>query len=73
MTERQIGGSLFAGSYLEESIRELPEWNQITDKELEEIESWLRKLLPLPSDGAASPNEDETEDEIILPVLRRLG
>ncbi len=73
MTERPIGGSLFAESYLEESIRELPEWNQITDKEIEEIESWLRKLLPLPSDGAASPNEAETEDEIILPVLRRLG
>ncbi len=65
-------GSLFAKGFLEESIRKLPDWGEITESELGETESVLRGLFDdFPVDK--SPNESQTEDDLIWPVLTHLG
>ncbi len=71
-TGRPFQGSLFAEDFLRESIKNLADWSAIQDAEIDELEARLRSIF----DGFPtnlSPNESQTEDDLIWPVLTRLG
>ena len=65
-------GSLFANDFLCDSIAETPDWQGLDDAALDNLEVALRTVF----DGfpyAGTPNESQTEDDLIWPVLRVLG
>ena len=69
---RPFQGSLFAEDFLLGFIHELPDWVNLSDAALRESEKGLQALFirfPAP----ASPNESQTEEDLIWPVLGRLG
>ena len=71
-TGRPFQGSLFAEDFLRESIKELADWSAIQDAEIDELEADLRSVFDgFPTNLA--PNESQTEDDLIWPVLTRLG
>ena len=66
------GGTLFARHFLEESIEEMPEWKDLGEAELDRLAADLRAVFAaFPVSGA--PNEAQTEDDLIWPVLERIG
>ena len=68
-----IRGSLFAPDFLNqsESISELPEWGDLDDTTLNDVEIHLRAIFErFPYDG--HPNESQTEDDLIWPTLNCL-
>ena len=69
-----IHGGLFAPDFLQsaQSLAALPEWEAFDDAALDGNEARLRQIFErFPIDG--SPNEAETEDDLIWPVLYELG
>ena len=67
-----LNGGLFATDFLSDSITELDEWKALTDASLDGVEHSLREVLNrFPT--AQTPNESQTEDDLIWPVLARLG
>ena len=65
-------GSLFAEDFLREAIEGLPEWQDLVETALGDLEASLRGLFDrFPTE--LSPNESQTEDDLIWPVLARLG
>ncbi|PKP76388.1 MAG: restriction endonuclease [Alphaproteobacteria bacterium HGW-Alphaproteobacteria-3] len=65
-------GSLFSLDFLNEAIRNLPEWKAIDDDAVIAFRDDLTSILSrFPTDK--SPNESQTEDDLIWPVLQRLG
>ena len=65
-------GGLFATDFLRESITELDEWKDLTVASLDGIEHSLGEILNrFPT--AQTPNESQTEDDLIWPVLACLG
>ncbi|MCY3689902.1 MAG: restriction endonuclease [Gammaproteobacteria bacterium] len=69
---RPFQGSLFAEDFLRESIKELADWSAIQDAGLDEFEAALHGVF----DGFPTktfPNESQTEDDLIWPVLKLLG
>ena len=65
-------GSLFANDFLCESITESPDWQAIDDSALDALKASVRDVFagfPI----AGSPNESQTEDDLIWPVLLQLG
>ena len=71
-TGRPFQGSLFAEDFLRGSIEGLADWDDITDEVIDNLETALRSLF----DGFPTnlgPNESQTEDDLIWPVLTRLG
>lgn len=72
ITGRPFQGSLFAEDFLRESIKDLPDWSTIPEVELDQLEADLRRVIAnFPTNR--SPNESQTEDDLIWPVLIRLG
>ena len=69
---RPFQGSLFAEDFLLGSIKTLPDWETVTDSTLDEVHARLRNLF-VRFPAAASPNESQTEDDLIWPVLQTLG
>ena len=69
---RPFQGSLFAEDFLLGSIKTLPDWETVTDAGLDEVHAQLRNLFAR-FPAAASPNESQTEDDLIWPVLHTLG
>ena len=67
-----LNGGLFANDFLTGSIIELDEWQALTDASLDTIKHSLREILDRFPTGQ-SPNESQTEDDLIWPVLTRLG
>ena len=65
-------GSLFASDFLSDAITRSPDWQELDDASLEELEAALRAICDR-FPAAASPNESQTEDDLIWPVLARLG
>ncbi len=64
-------GSLFANDFLRETVAGTAEWQALDDARLDEIEAALRTIFErFPFDG--SPNESQTEDDLIWPVLGTL-
>ena len=65
-------GSLFAGDFLYDSVAGTTDWQALDDAALEMLETELRAIFddfPV----AGSPNESQTEDDLIWPVLAALG
>ena len=67
-----IGGALFARDFLENSVERMPEWKNLDVAELDRLAADLRAIFAdFPVSGA--PNEAQTEDDLIWPVLERVG
>ena len=65
-------GSLFANDFLRDSVTHLDDWRNISAASLDTLESSARDVFNgFPS--ASSPNESQTEDDLIWPVLAQLG
>ncbi len=65
-------GSLFAGDLLAESILRSADWAALDEEVLHDIEDSIRAVFArFPTESA--PNESQTEDDLIWPVLRCLG
>jgi hypothetical protein len=65
-------GSLFSSDFLTESIARLSDWSGIDDAALDVLAVRLREVFarfPTPQ----SPNESQTEDDLIWPILEILG
>ena len=67
-----FSGSLFAGDFLCDGIKHEDEWKEYDDSALDALEGDLRKIFDAFPIGG-SPNESQTEDDLIWCVLRRLG
>ena len=65
-------GSLFASDFLCDAITRSLDWQELDDASLEDLEAALRAICDR-FPAAASPNESQTEDDLIWPVLARLG
>ncbi len=67
-----VSGSLFANDFLCESVGQTPDWQGLNAAALDAVEASLRTIVDnFPFAG--SPNESQTEDDLIWPVLATLG
>ena len=65
-------GSLFVNDFLCESIVQLPDWKAIDDKYLDTFKTSVGNVFHrFPT--TQTPNESQTEDDLIWPVLLHLG
>lgn len=65
-------GSLLSEAFLTDSIRALPDWSSLSQDDVASIKSDLLAIYrSFPTSG--SPNESQTEDDLIWPILTRLG
>ena len=65
-------GSLFVNDFLCESIVQLPDWKAIDDKDLDTFKTSVGNVFHrFPT--TQTPNESQTEDDLIWPVLLHLG
>ena len=72
MFKNHFQGSLFAQDLLDRSIADFPEWGAYDERDLAAFENEVPSLFErFPTDG--KPNETQTEDDLIWPVLRLLG
>ncbi len=65
-------GSLFSTDFLNESITNTPGWQALADPDIDNLAEDLRRIIahfPV----AHTPNESQTEDDLIWPTLARLG
>src|SRR4029077_2034744 len=72
MGEGVFQGSLFSSDFLQESISRLPDWSHFDDAAIEALRLDLRRIFDrFPT--ALFPNASQTEDDLIWPILTRLG
>ena len=65
-------GSLFSADFLQDSIREMPEWGAVNDARIAELQGTLQGIFErFPT--RQTPNESQTEGDLIWPVLEALG
>jgi hypothetical protein len=65
-------GSLFSNDFLREAIAELPDWAAIDDSPLDLLARDLTRIFDrFPT--TQTPNETQTEDDLIWPGLACLG
>ena len=65
-------GSLFSSDFLTESVVRLPDWIAIADKDLDALRVRLVEAFKsFPT--SQTPNESQTENDLIWPVLEALG
>ena len=70
--EAVFQGALFTGDFLASGIADLDEYKALDDSWLHDLERDLRRIFErFPRE--LSPNESQTEDDLIWPVLGRLG
>ena len=70
--ESAVQGSLFAHDFLTESVVQLADWQAIDDAALDALDGELRAVFDrFPT--AQTPNESQTEDDLIWPILGHLG
>jgi hypothetical protein len=72
MSENVFQGSLFSSDFLNDSITRLADWSIIQEPGLKALQSDLRKIydrFPIKK----TPNESQTEDDLIWLILARLG
>ena len=72
MHDNAFQGSLFSSDFLQESITRLPDWAGLSDQDIADLASDLRQIFnrfPV----TQTPNESQTEDDLIWPILQRLG
>jgi hypothetical protein len=67
-----LKGSLFSTDFILSSITRLQDWHDISPNELTLFESDLKSIFAkFPTNQ--TPNESQTEEDLIWPVLNRLG
>lgn len=65
-------GSLFSNDFVQETIRREADWSSINNAGLETLRRDLRGVYDrFPT--SQTPNESQTEDDLIWPILERLG
>ena len=65
-------GSLFTPDFLTDSIRDVGEWNTLTESDLNRFKESVEEIFArFPS--SRRPNESQTEDDLIWPILGALG
>lgn len=65
-------GSLFTSDFLTETVRDMTEWRDVDGARLDAFEARLKECFAgFPIDQ--TPNESQTEDDLIWPVLEALG
>jgi len=65
-------GSLFTSDFLTETIQGISEWNSLGDADLDQFGTLLRSVFDrFPT--SQTPNESQTEDDLIWPILDALG
>jgi hypothetical protein len=70
--ENVFQGSLFSTDFLQEAIARIPDWELLQDREIDALTADLRAIFDrFPT--AQTPNESQTEDDLIWPILARLG
>jgi len=65
-------GSLFANDFLQDSITRLADWTALDDAALDAFRNQARSVFdrfPI----TQTPNESQTEDDLIWPILEHLG
>ena len=65
-------GSLFTSDFLTETIRSVSEWSAFADADLDRFGNAIRAIFdcfPI----SQTPNESQTEDDLIWPILAALG
>ncbi len=65
-------GSLFSSDFVTETIQRVSEWTAVADADVEKFELSLRAIFgrfPI----SQTPNESQTEDDLIWPILQALG
>jgi len=65
-------GSLFTPDFLTDTIRSVAEWASLSDADLDQFEKKVREhfdVFPI----TQTPNESQTEDDLIWPILECLG
>lgn len=65
-------GSLFSSDFLTETIHEVSEWSALGDDVLDQFSAAIRSAFdrfPI----SQTPNESQTEDDLIWPILEGLG
>ena len=65
-------GSLFSGDLLADSIVQSDDWLAFDDAALDDLEAVFRAMFDRFPTGD-SPNESQTEDDLIWPILHHLG
>lgn len=72
MTDNVFQGTLFTRDFLSESITRNAEWATINDDAIQAIRRDLRLIFDrFPTNQ--TPNESQTEDDLIWLILNRLG
>jgi hypothetical protein len=72
VTDTVFQGSLFSSDFVQDSISRVPDWASLDDTGLEALRADLRGIFErFPT--AQMPNESQTEDDLIWPILTRLG
>ena len=67
-----IRGSLFTPDFLTDSIREIDDWNTLAEGALDRFKEAVEEIFaPFPI--SQKPNETQTEDDLIWPLLGALG
>ena len=70
--EKPFRGSLFSDDFLSQSISGLPDWKGLDPEAVDVLDRSLREIFDgFPTEG--KPNEADTEEDLIWPVLRLLG
>ena len=70
--DRPFQGGLFSGDFLGTAITESDDWQAFDEAALYALEAGLNDIFArFPTGG--SPNESQTEDDLIWPVLEQLG
>jgi len=70
--EKAFQGHLFSSDFLQDSICRLADWSLVDDRAVDDLRVSLRQIFdrfPI----TKSPNESQTEDDLIWPVLESLG
>ncbi|WP_419741200.1 Eco57I restriction-modification methylase domain-containing protein [Ruegeria sp.] len=65
-------GGLFTQGFLTDTIREMEDWNSLPEAEVDRLGSAIRETVTSFL-AAQSPNEAQTEQDLIWPVLTHLG
>ena len=65
-------GSLFTSGYFITSITQSPEWRELGDQDLAALQASLRAIFER-FPAKQSPNETQTENDLIWQVLEALG
>ncbi len=72
MSHSAFQGSLFSNDFLEKGVAKLSDWSAIEDDAFDRFSLDLKQIFgEFP--GAQSPNETQTEDDLIWRVLAHLG